>query len=371
MKFNIIGNILDSSGYAIHTRQLTNALGKIADVKLTTQIQQGQEGLLTDMEVNMLKKPEDERINIIITHPLHWKNNIRKGRNWAFLVWEGDKIPDCFIEQCLNPDIEYILVPSQHTKDAILNTLKEHYTWDKEDKDEIIQKGTISTIFGKNIDDWIKIIPHGVDLTKFYPKEKPSKFTFVCNKGFRGLEDRGGIQYAIRAYFEEFTKADNVEMQIKINPVYGVPDIVKIVDSLKVNEDNAILKINTSSIPYDDLVNLYNSGHVFVSPCRAEAFNLPCIEAMACGLPVITTNFGGQTEFVNNENGWIIQGELKEVEHELEYEGIKWLTPDIPELRKAMREAYTADLKVKVNKSLEVAREWTWDNSANKLIKLV
>ena len=349
MKFNIIGNILDSSGYAIHTRQLANALGKIAEVKLVSQIQAGQEGQLSDKEVEMLKRPELDGINILITHPLHWKNNIRKGRNWAFLVWEGDKIPDCFIEQCLNPDIEYILVPSKHTYDAIWMSVG--------DSKEFMNK--------------IRIIPHGVDLAKFYPKEKPKKFTFICNKGFRNLEDRGGIQYAIRAYFEEFTKADNIEMQIKINPVYGIPDIVQIVDSLKINEDNAILKINTSQLPYDDLVNLYNLGHVFVSPTRAEAFNMPCIEAMACGLPVITTNFGGQTEYVNNDNGWVIGGELKEVEHELEYEGIKWLTPSIPELRKAMRTAYTADLKDKINKSLEVAREWTWDNSAKKLIDLV
>ena len=369
MKFNVIGNILDSSGYAVHTRQLANALGKIADVKLVCQIQAGQEGQLTDKEVEMLKKPEDG-INIIITHPLHWKNNIRKGRNWAFLVWEGDKVPDCFIEQCMNPDIEYILVPSQHTKEAVAKTLFPNYPLEAKE----------------TVDNKIKIIPHGVDLNKFYPKEKPKIFTFVCNKGFRNVEDRGGIQYAIRAYFEEFTKTDNVEMQIKINPVYGMPDIVKIVNELKVNEDNAILKINTSQLPYDDLVNLYNSGHVFVAPTRAEAFNMPCIEAMACGLPVITTNFGGQSEYVNDENGWIINGELKEVEHELEYEGIKWLTPSIKELRKAMREAYFSysnldnpnhvtikkkDYPSKVDLSLIVAREWTWDNSAKKLLDLV
>lgn len=360
MKFNIIGNILDSTGYSIHTRQLANALGKIADVKLNAHIQSGQEGLLTDKEVEMLKKKDEDRINIIITNPLHWKNNIKKGRNWAFLVWEGDKIPDCFIEQCLNPDIEYILVPSLHTYRAITYTIRCIEDELGEDRHDL-----------RNIKDKLQVIPHGVDLTKFYPKEKPKVFTFICNKGFRGLEDRGGIQYAIKAYFEEFSKTDNVEMQIKINPIYGVPDIIKIVEELKINEDNAVLKINTSQLPYEDLVNLYNVGHVFVAPTRAEAFNLPCIEAMACGLPVITTNFGGQVEYVNNENGWIIGGELKEVEHELEYEGIKWLTPSIPELRKAMREAYTNDLKNKIDKSLEVARQMTWDNSAKKLIDLI
>ena len=53
---NIIGSILGSSGYDVHTRQLANALSKVCDVKLSTMVPPGAERLLTDKEVEMVKK---------------------------------------------------------------------------------------------------------------------------------------------------------------------------------------------------------------------------------------------------------------------------------------------------------------------------
>ena len=151
MKFNIIGNFLGSSGYDIHTRELFNSLSKVADVKLSSLIPAGAEGLLTDKELEAVKKPDDiNRINIIITSPIYWKLYTTAKRNWVFCVFEGDKIPKSFLMECLNEDIEYVLVPSEHTKKAIVNT-----------------EGCIEEIKNK-----IKIIPHGVNLDKFYPKTK-------------------------------------------------------------------------------------------------------------------------------------------------------------------------------------------------------
>ena len=122
-QINIIGQILGTSGYDIHTRSLANALSKITDVKLTSSIPQNAQILLTDKEIEMLKKPDKEEINLIITSPIYWKLHLNAKRNWVFLVFEGDKIPKSFFEECLNPNIEYIFVPSQHTKDAMLNSV--------------------------------------------------------------------------------------------------------------------------------------------------------------------------------------------------------------------------------------------------------
>lgn len=169
MKFSIIGNFLGSSGYDIHTRQLFNALSKIADVKLITGIQPGQEKLLTDKELEGIKKTDDEdRIRIIITHPLQWRLHLEGKRNWVFCVWEGDKVPRHFIEEMLNENIEYILVPSEHTKQAIKKTYNNlmNNSLTGTPLDDLL-------IENKKMMDKIKIIPHGVDLGTFYPKEKP------------------------------------------------------------------------------------------------------------------------------------------------------------------------------------------------------
>jgi len=339
--------MLGCSGYDSHLRQLANALNKFTKVRLSVNLSNGWERLVNDKELEMIKrKPEEGEITLLVTLPHTWK--IYKGkRNWGYCIWEGDRVPESFIKDFLDSDIEYIIVPSNHTKQAIINTT---------DNQEIIKK--------------IKVISHGVDLDKFYPKEKEKRCIFVANKGFRNLEDRGGIQYLIRAYIEEFNVHENVELILKINPAYGVPNLLQMFPELK----GQIPKIAfiPDFISFDKLVEIYNKGTIFVSPTRAEAFNLPCLEAMACGLPVITTNYGGQTDYVNDENGWIISGELKEVENELMYEGINWLTPSIKELRKVLRECYKNPDKVAIKgkKALDKARELTWDNSAKILVEL-
>lgn len=357
---NIIGTILDSSGYSIHCRELANALNKQTEVKLSVPVQVGQETLLTDKEVEMIKR-EDDDINLIITNPINWAVNCTAKRNWVYLVWEGDKIPDSFIDECLNENIEYIIVPSNHTREALWNTY-----WDGG-----VNEGDIcdtdKKFWGK-----VKVIPHGVDLDKFYPKQKETEtFRFITNKGFRNMEDRGGIQYAIKAYLEEFTKKDNVELIVKINPAYGIPDLNKLMTDFGFNENSPKIIFETANWKYEELVNFYKEGDVFVSPSRAEAFNIPCLEAMACGLPVITTHFGGQGDYTNNNNGWIIGGELTEIQHDLMYEGVCWITPNMDELKLAMREAYKNKSKEKSKNALDTARKYTWDLTSKKILELI
>jgi glycosyltransferase involved in cell wall biosynthesis len=354
-QINIIGPAFSCSGYDSHCRQLANALSKLVDVRLSTQLSPGVEKIITDRELEMIKrKPTKDEINLIITNPAGWLVNLNAKKNWVYLIWEGDKIPKWIIEQCLDKRIEKILVASNHTINALSNT---------------------EGFFGSGIAEKLVLVPHGVDLEKFYPKEKPKKLTFILNKGFKNLEDRGGVQYFLKAYLEEFSKADNVEAIIKINPSYGIPNLDNVIKQLtnKTEPEMPVLKFDLNFYDYKDLVKLYNSGNVFVSPTRAEAYNLGCIEACACGLPVITTNFGGQTDFINESNGWIIPGILEEVKHELLYEGIKWLTPNVEQLRKVMRDIYinAEQIEQKAFIARQTALENTWDMTAEKIAKLL
>lgn len=380
---NIIGQIFGTTGYDIHCRELSNALGKITDCSLTVPVVPDWYRHVNDLELEMIKKKNDDDINLIITNPNFWRMHTTAKRNWAYLVWEGDKIPECWIDECMNPDIEYIFVPSEHTKQAILNT----------EYPDNLATGAHNVAMGHMAltECWtnkIKVIPHGVDLKKFYPQQKKAfamsgsnaesddlslttgnksvgTFTFLANKGFRNMEDRGGVQYLIKAYLDEFTKSDNVELVVKVNPAYGFnPDIMK---NFKMDETSPIITILTDAMEYKDLVNLYNKCNVFVAPSRAEAFNIPCLEAMACAKPVITTNFGGQTDFCSDETGWIIGGEMTEVDFDLQYEGISWLTPDIKQLREALRGAYDEHkdyMKVLGDTALNTAKLLTWDRTA-------
>ena len=52
----------------------------------------------------------------------------------------------------------------------------------------------------------------------------------------------------------------------------------------------------TGFIPFGDLLALYNAASVFVYASLWEGFGLPVLEAMRCGLPVVTTTGGGLRE---------------------------------------------------------------------------
>ena len=52
------------------------------------------------------------------------------------------------------------------------------------------------------------------------------------------------------------------------------------------------------------------AGDVFVLPTAYDAFANVCLEAMACGLPVITTAANGAAELIRDgENGYVLKGQ--------------------------------------------------------------
>ena len=52
-----------------------------------------------------------------------------------------------------------------------------------------------------------------------------------------------------------------------------------------------------------EIADLYRGSHVLLLSSELETFSVVCIEAMACGLPVVATRCGGPESFVNQENG--------------------------------------------------------------------
>jgi glycosyltransferase involved in cell wall biosynthesis len=371
VKLNVIGGIFGSSGYASHTRQLANALYKLnPEISLESPLFNGWETKCNDEELKMLKTPpyaNSPTLSVSIPH--QWQSILadQNSKNIMYCVWEGSCVPKFWLDIFTDDRVSYILVPSKHTKEAIINTCF------KEGTDSHIKKNMYPKIEKK-----IVLCPHGVnlDLFKPMPKKEGQPFRFICNKGWsKGVNDRGGMQYAIKAFNEEFSKDEPVEMMIKINSAYNGPDwnLAKELDKLELKPGGGKIAITTDDIPYDKLPEFYSMGDVFLAPNMSESFGLPIAEAMACGLPCITTNYGGQTDFVTKDNGWLIDYDLVEVDWDFMYEGVSWARPKIDHLRKLMRYAYEHPLEVKVmgERARQDIQGYTWENTAKIILKLI
>lgn len=362
LSINIIGNILGIDGYSNHTKGLANAIYKInPDIKLDVPLQPGWEQQVTDAELKMIKNEhKNPDVTIMIATPPYWRIGMGDncGKFVGFLVWEGDKIPKYWLEYLCDNRVDLIFVPSQHTKDAIYNTAEGMMEIDR-----LMKK--------------VKIVPHGYDPKIFFPKElkKDDTFHFIVNKGWRGgMEDRGGIQFVLQAYTNEFKKDENIELLLKLNPSYINPQIVKQkIDELKLPKDAAKIKIACINTSQKEIAKLYNESDVCVCATRAEAFDLGTIEAMGTGLPVIVTGYGGQVEHMDKNCAWYIGYKLQKVVGDVLYEGIQWAVPEVKHLQKLMREAYSQRklTKEKGIKAKEFASSWTWDNSAKKAMSFL
>ena len=151
--------------------------------------------------------------------------------------------------------------------------------------------------------DWhpnANYVPWGVDLNVFKPVEKKNngKVKFLISLGWEGqyLGDRKGLMFAIQAFTQ--TKGDCellVYSQLKI-------DQCCLAWKSLLESDNRIKFIHGTYSPFP-----YNVGDVYLYPSRLDGIGLSLPEALASGLPAITTDNPPMNEFVSDgENGFLV-----------------------------------------------------------------
>ena len=235
----------------------------------------------------------------------------------------------------------------------------------------------------------IKVMPFGIDGKIFNPDVKPidvkgrKTFMFIANGDFT---ERKWFEGLIEAFVTEFNRDDDVCLLIKAH--YGgfirpqKDAVIEVIRNIayRFNRVNppTVLYIG-DKVPYEEMGKFYKAGSCYVLASRGEGLGLPYAEALACGVPVISTRFGGQMEFLNDENAFFVDYDLQLI-YDLEY--LKkclwavnscWAQPKLLSLRATMRfilDFYELAQK-KALKGAEDMKERTWQKAALWCIKRI
>ncbi|WP_438863381.1 glycosyltransferase family 4 protein [Neptunicella sp.] len=144
-------------------------------------------------------------------------------------------------------------------------------------------------------------IPWGTDLNKFdFSKlDQKSEFkrpVFFHSAGMGGIKLRKGTDLLVRAFSEIKTDAELViHSQVPVNYYKEISELI-------LNNKNITFIEKSVSPP-----GLYHLGNVYVYPTKLEGIGLTICEALAMGLPVITTDCAPMNEFITHgENGLLV-----------------------------------------------------------------
>ena len=113
------------------------------------------------------------------------------------------------------------------------------------------------------------------------------------------LEIRKNMETVIDAYYEYLKQNPDSEVNLVLAGMSGwkLQEVEKKVKQHKALSDRIIF---TGFIDDNDLPALYSGALCFVYLSRYEGFGLPPLEAMACGVPVITSNNSSLPEVVGD-----------------------------------------------------------------------
>jgi len=367
-------SIIGETGYNNHSRNFFSALNKIHNVKIRNfTIGKSWRGLnktphedekyLTNEHKSMLFEQilwTDEKSGIRKDYPIYsytsnfvqdvnitlvpvnnylFYDNHPGKINIGYNVWESTRYPNSFFD--LIKKYDQFWVASEWHRNCL------------------IEQGYDSSK--------VKVVPEGIDSSIFCPVNNFSfdKFRFLVVGKW---EYRKSTEEIIKNFLQCFKDHTDVELLLSVdNSFLGLTgDKVKErLDSLDLFDDN----IKIYNFPNtDEYLRLLKNCNVFVSCARSEGWNLPLIEAMACGIPSLYSDWGAQLEFAKNLGLPVkIKGEVSAKNDFGNSVVGNYCEPDWEDFRRVLRYSYENFKEVKNKALLEskfIRDTFTWENAA-------
>lgn len=225
----------------------------------------------------------------------------------------------------------------------------------------------IADVYRKQIDKPIYVVPHGVS-GKFIPAKRrlqDNKFIFL-HLGEPYI--RKGGQITVEAFIEEFANNPDVLLLIKCyeqGHTIRVPDENGILVAPEMLYSN--IKVIRDSLSFSDYLKMLHNTHCLVYPSWGEGFGMMPLEAMASGMPVISSwEWAEYKDYIKHK----IESDLLPVPKKIpEYLKESYLgdvyIPRKESIKKLMREVYenyNQEFEESAKKAIAIHKEWNWED---------
>jgi len=212
-----------------------------------------------------------------------------------------------------------------------------------------------------NIDPSRVFVTHLAASELFYPCSNWQEITAIKSKyhvpqdtpyilSLSTLEPRKNIAHTIRC-FAQLVEQENIEdlyLVLVGTRGWDYSNIFEEISNFHFLKDRIIV---TGYVADEDLAALYSGAIAFVYPSLYEGFGLPPLEAMQCGVPVITSNTSSLPEVVGDA-------------------GIMVSPTDVDALCQSMLDIYnSSSLREAMSlKSIEQAKQFSWGKCTQETI---
>ena len=234
-----------------------------------------------------------------ISSPLRGRDPSRRpavDRSIVFAVTEGGFGPHSFASVAdrnalLDRSDEIIVTPSE-------------WSWNR-----IVEHGFPSSR--------VRVVPHGVETRHFRPRSPDEKARLRAARGLRPDEIvfvsigaplwNKGIDLLLEAFAILRLRGLPVRLLVKDQRALYGRTLEALLDQLAIHNrrlaEPAVrdaITVVDGRLSADGVASLLATADCYVSPYRAEGFNLPVLEAIACGVPVIATEGGATDDYCDD-----------------------------------------------------------------------
>ncbi len=341
----IKGPLLSQSGYGVHARQIFRALYADPDFDVHVEsVKWGNCPFLTEATeekkaikecvkkfiLNKHQKNENYDLFVHVTIPNEFEK-LGKINVGVTAGIETDRVGHIWVQKCNEMDL--IIVPSEHSRHVLEKTTVE---WENKEagqrgefkitKPIVVCHEGVNTDVYKKLDDLYDNSIAGLDFGCDF------NFLHIGQWGKGGFgEDRKNIARLVRYFIETFRGRKDVGLVLKVNMARnnagdftGVQQRMNQIKSNFKEREVPPIRLLHGQLTHEEMANLYNHPQIkaFVSFTHGEGFGLPLLEAAACELPILTTNWSGHLDFLPRKKFSGIEYDMVEIPESAVWEPI-------------------------------------------------